>query len=54
MQERMGIACRLGMHRFTLGTERVELRGNLKVTTRECTRCGVRRGWVDSLDREAD
>lgn len=48
--KRMSLACRLGMHDMSAATEQVQLRGVLKVTTRECTRCGVRRGWTDRVD----
>lgn len=46
----MGIRCALNLHAFDHHTEKVVLRGGLKVTTATCTRCGVRRGWVDRLD----
>lgn len=46
----MSIRCALNLHAFDHRTERVELRGRIKVTTVACSRCGVRRGWVDRLD----
>lgn len=46
----MTLACRLGLHDMSAATEQVQLRGALKITTRECTRCGVRRGWTDRVD----
>ena len=40
----MSILCRLGRHAWDWDHESIRLRGNLKVSVRECKHCGVRRG----------
>lgn len=40
----MSIRCSLGLHTWDWAHESIRLRGNLKVSVRECKHCGVRRG----------
>lgn len=40
----MSILCRLGRHTWDWDHETIRLRGNLKVSVRECKHCGARRG----------
>lgn len=46
------ILCWLGQHDWAWDAETVRLRGDIKVSIRECRHCGTRRGTVDHAMRD--